>query len=205
MKRAAGAQHGFTLLEVLVSTAIFSVVALAIYSAFAGGVGAWRRAQEFSSTYQTARLVLEDMAQELKSVVTISGTDFVGESRSLSFLTVLQHPQGPGGAADPRLTRVTYEVQRDRASATYALSRLEASEVEGSPPGEAELVVNPISSLEFQYTSKDDQGRIVPWRDGWRVSDAVPLGVKITLVVGATRFTKLVFIPHGFQEQATKP
>jgi prepilin-type N-terminal cleavage/methylation domain-containing protein len=205
MKRGAGEQHGFTLLEVLVSTAIFSVVALAIYSAFAGGVGAWRRAQEFSATYQTARLVLEDMARELKNAVTISGTDFVGESRSLSFLTVLQHPDGAGRPADPRITRVTYDVQRDRASATYALSRLEASEVEGSPPGEAELVVNPIASLELQYTSKDENGQIVPWRDAWRVSEAVPLGVKVTLVVGGTRFTKLIFIPHGFQEQATKP
>jgi general secretion pathway protein J len=204
MRRGAGEQHGFTLLEVLVSMAIFSVVALAIYSAFAGGVSAWRRAQEFSSTYQTARLVLDDMAQELKSAVTISGTDFVGESRSLSFLTVLQYPLGPGRPADPRITRVTYEAQRDRATATYALSRLEASEVEGAPRGETELVVNPISSVEFQYTSKDDQGRIVPWRDTWRVSDAVPLGVKITLVVEGTRFTKLVFIPHGFQEP-TRP
>jgi hypothetical protein len=118
---------------------------------------------------------------------------------------VLQYPLGPGRPADPRITRVTYEAQRDRATATYALSRLEASEVQGSPRGETELVVNPISSVEFQYTTKDDQGRIVPWRDAWRVSDTVPLGVKITLVVGASRFTKLVFIPHGFQEPATRP
>jgi prepilin-type N-terminal cleavage/methylation domain-containing protein len=200
MKRAAAAPGGFTLLEVLVSTAIFAVVALAVYSAFAGGVGAWRRAQEFSAAYQTARLVLDDMAGELKNAVTISGSDFVGESRSLSFLTVLQSPLGAGRPADPRITRVTYEAQRDRATATYALSRLEVSDVEGAPQGEAELVVNPISTVEFQYTSKDETGRLVPWRDAWQVSDAVPLGVKITLVVGDTRFTKLVFIPHGFQE-----
>jgi prepilin-type N-terminal cleavage/methylation domain-containing protein len=205
MKRAAAAPGGFTLLEVLVSTAIFAVVALAVYSAFAGGVGAWRRAQEFSAAYQTARLVLDDMAGELKNAVTISGSDFVGESRSLSFLTVLQSPLGAGRPADPRITRVTYEAQRDRATATYALSRLEVSDVEGAPQGEAELVVNPISTVEFQYTSKDETGRLVPWRDAWQVSDAVPLGVKITLVVGDTRFTKLVFIPHGFQEPQPRP
>jgi prepilin-type N-terminal cleavage/methylation domain-containing protein len=205
MGRGTGGQRGFTLIEVLVSTAIFSVVALAVYSAFAGGVGAWRRAQEFSAAYQTTRLVLEDMARELKNAVTISGTDFVGESRSVSFLTVLHEADGPGRPADPRITRVTYEMQRDRATATYALSRRWESEVEGAPPGETELVANPISNLEFQYTSKDEQGRIGPWRDGWRVSEAVPLGVKITLVVGDTRFTKLVFIPHGFQEPTTRP
>ena len=100
---------------------------------------------------------------------------------------------------------MTYEVRRDRASATYSLARVEASPVAGSQEEETELVVSPISKWELLYTHRDDSGQIVPWKDAWRVSDAVPLGVKITLVVGETRFTKLVFIPHGFQEKATKP
>src|SRR2546422_5171922 len=81
MTRAGGGRHGFTLIELLVSLTIFSIIAVAVYSAFAGGVGAWRRAQEFSSTYQTARLVLEDMAHELKNAVILSGTDFIGEKQ----------------------------------------------------------------------------------------------------------------------------
>ena len=205
MKRGSGAQHGFTLIELLVSLTIFSVVALAVYSVFAAGVGAWRKAQEFSSTYQTARLVLDDLAQELTNAVNISGTDFVGEPQRLSLLTVRQHPYAQGRPADPKIMRVTYEVRRDRASATYSLARVEASPVAGSQEEETELVVSPISKWELLYTHRDDSGQIVPWKDAWRVSDAVPLGVKITLVVGETRFTKLVFIPHGFQEKATKP
>jgi prepilin-type N-terminal cleavage/methylation domain-containing protein len=202
MKRGARQQLGFTLIELLVSAAILSVIGLAVYSVFAGGIGAWRKAQEFSSTYQTARLVLEDIAQELKNAVTISGPDFVGESQKLSFLTVRRPPGRP---VDPKIMRVTYEVRRDRASATYSLVREETLNVDGSPTDEAELVVNPISKLEFLYTSKDDKGQIVPWKDAWQVSEAVPLGVKIILVVGETRFTKLVFIPHGFQEPTTRP
>jgi prepilin-type N-terminal cleavage/methylation domain-containing protein len=203
MRRERGGQHGFTLIEVLVSLTIFSVIALAVYSTFAAGVGAWRRAQEFSATYQTARLVLDDMAQELTNAVSLAGTDFVGEPQRISLLTVRRHPYAQGRPADPRITRVTYEVRRDRASATYSLARVEASAVPGSREGETEVVVSPISRLEFQYTHRDDKGQIVPWKDAWRVSDAVPLGVKIVLVVGETRFTKLVFIPHGFQESAT--
>ena len=205
MTRAGEGRHGFTLIELLVSLTIFSIIAVAVYSAFAGGVGAWRRAQEFSATYQTARLVLDDMAHELKNAVTLSGTDFVGEQGGLSFLTVRQRPHAQGRPVDPKITRVTYEVRRDRASATYSLARVEASPVAGSGEDETELVVSPISRLEFLYTYKDDNRQIVAWKDAWRVSDALPLGVKITLVVGETRFTKLVFIPHGLQEKATKP
>jgi prepilin-type N-terminal cleavage/methylation domain-containing protein len=204
MTRGRG-QQGFTLIELMVSLTIFSVVALAIYSAFASGVGAWRSAREFSSTYQTARLVLDDMARELTNALTLSGSDFVGEAQRLSFLTVRRPPDVNGRPADPRITRVTYEVRRDRASATYSLARVEATQADGSPGEETELVVSPISRLEFLYTHKDDRGQIVPWKDAWQVSDALPLGVKIILVVGETRFTKLVFIPHGLQEEAIKP
>src|SRR2546425_11199656 len=122
MKRGSEEQHGFTLIELLVSLTIFSVIALAVYSVFAAGVGAWRKAQEFSSTYQTARLVLDDLAQELTNAVNISGTDFVGEPQRLSLLTVRQRPYAQGRPADPKITRVTYEVRRDRASATYSRS-----------------------------------------------------------------------------------
>src|SRR5947209_4337128 len=203
MTRAGGGRHGFTLIELLVSLTIFSIIAVAVYSAFAGGVGAWRRAQEFSVTYQTARLVLEDMAHELKNAVILSGTDFVGEKQGLSFLTVRQRPHAQGRPVDPKITRVTYEVRRDRASATSSLFRVAASDVDGSQ--ETESIVSPISRLEFLYTYKDDNRQIVACKDAWRVSEALPLGVKITLVVGETRFTKLVFIPHGLQEKATKP
>ena len=205
MMRSGGQQHGFTLIELMVSLAIFSVITLAVYSAFAGGVGAWRRAQEFSSTYQTARLVLDDLAHELTNAVSISGTDFVGESQKLSFLTVRHHRDPKGRPADPRIMRVSYEIRRERTSATYSLVRAEAPDGDGAREGATDLIVSPISKLEFLYTHKDDKGQIVPWKDAWRVSEAIPLGVKITLVVGETRFTKLVFIPHGLQEQATKP
>src|SRR5438093_3006788 len=123
MTRGSGAQHGFTLIELLVSLTIFSVVALAVYSVFAAGVGAWRRAQEFSSTYQTARLVLDDLAHELTNAVSISGTDFVGDSQRLSFLTVRHHRDQKGHPADSRIMRVSYEMRRERRAATYSLVR----------------------------------------------------------------------------------
>ena len=203
MRRAWRKQDGFTLIELLVSLSIFSIISLAVYSSFAGGVGAWRRAQEFSSIYQTARLLLDDMARELKNAVMISGTDFVGAPQRLSFLTLRQSPYTTGRPANHQIARVTYEVRRDQASSGYSLFRLEASDIKNSQEdrGEPELMVGSISRLDFEYTYKNSTGEILPWKEVWQVSDAIPLGVKITLMVGETRFTKMVFIPHGFQEE----
>lgn len=203
MRRAWRKQDGFTLIELLVSLSIFSIISLAVYSSFAGGVGAWRRAQEFSSIYQTARLLLDDMARELKNAVMISGTDFVGAPQRLSFLTLRQSPYTTGRPANHQIARVTYEVRRDQASSGYSLFRLEASDIKNSQEdrGEPELMVGSLSRLDFEYTYKNGTGEILPWKEVWHVSDAIPLGVKITLMVGETRFTKMVFIPHGFQEE----
>jgi len=203
MRRGWREQAGFTLIELLVSLSIFSIISLAVYSSFAGGVTAWRKAQEFSSTYQTARLLLDDMAQELKNAVMISGTEFVGAPQRLSFLTLRQSPYTTGRPANHQITRVTYEVRSDPAASGYALFRLEASDIKNSQEdrGKPEPIVGSISRLDFQYTYKNSKGEIMPWKEVWEVSDAIPLGVKITLMVGETRFTKVVFIPHGFQEE----
>lgn len=199
-------QDGFTLIELLVSLSIFSIISIAVYSSFAGGVGAWRRAEEFSSTYQTVRLLLDHMAQELKNAVVISDADFVGTSQGLSFLTLRQSPSTTGRPANHQIIRVTYEVRTDRASSGYSLFRLEASDMKNSQMdrGGPELMLGSISKLEFQYTYKKSKGEILPWKEVWEVSDQIPLGVKITLMVGQTRFTKMVFIPHGLQEQEDK-
>lgn len=203
MSRGWKRQAGFTLIELLVSLAIFSVVSLAIYSSFATGISAWRMGQDFSSIYQTGRLLLDDMARELKNAVMISANEFIGESQRLSFLTVRQSPYTTGRPSNHQITRVTYELRSDQTSSGYALFRLQVSDIENSQEEqeEAKLMVDSISKLSFQYTYKNDKGELLPWKDAWDESDEIPLGVKITLVFGETDFKKTVFIPHGFQEK----
>lgn len=206
MKKGCITRAGFTLLELLVSLSIFSIISLAVYSSFAGGIGAWRMAQEFSTTYQTARLLLDDMARELKNAVSISETEFVGERKKLSFLTVRQSPYSIGQPANHQITRVTYELQRDQDSSGDALFRLESSDLEKSKgrQEETELMVGSVSEFALQYTYKDGKGEVLPWKDSWDLTDEIPLGVKMTLKIGETSFTKTVFIPHGYQEEEEK-
>ncbi len=194
-------QPGFTLIELMVSLAIFSIISLAVYATFASGIGAWRRARGFSSVYQTARLLLSDIAHELKNAVMISGSEFVGAPQKISFLVLRQSPYMTGRPGNHAITRVTYEVRR-ASSGYYSLVRLEASDIENpKEQGEPELMAGAISNLDFQYTYKNSEGEIQPWKDLWDVDDAIPLGVKISLMIGEARFTKMVFIPHGYKEE----
>jgi type II secretion system protein J len=206
MNKGRQTRAGFTLLELLVSISIFSIISLAVYSTFAGGIGAWRTAQEFSTTYQTARLLLDDMARELKNAVSITDAEFVGGQKKLSFLTVRQSPYSTGQPDNHQITRVTYELQKDQDSSGDALFRLESPDLEESKEGQEEtlLMVGSVTKFALQYTYKNGKGEVLPWKDSWNLGDKIPLGVKMTLKIGETSFTKTVFIPHGYQEEEEK-
>lgn len=199
MNRSWRKEQGFTLIELVVSLTIFSVISLPIYSSFAGGISVWRKAREFSSVYQTARLLLDHMAMELKNAVKVSGTEFNGGPRSISFITLRQGSYGASVRRDTQIAKVTFEVRRDPSASGYALFRRQASNFKVR--GEAELMVGSLASLDFQYTYKNSVGEIQPWAKVWKMNDELPLGVKITLNIGGTQFTKMVFIPHGFREE----
>jgi prepilin-type N-terminal cleavage/methylation domain-containing protein len=197
--RPQGKEKGFTLIEMVVSLTIFSVISLSVYSAFAGGLSVWRKAKEFSSIYQTARLLLDQMALELKNSVKVSSTEFKGGPRMISFITLRQGNQGTSPSKDSQIAKVTFEVLRDPSGQGYALFRRHTSSLKKR--GEAELMVGSLSSLDFQYTYKNGTGMLEPWTKVWKMNDEIPLGVKIILNIGGTQFTKMVFIPHGFQEE----
>ena len=192
-------ERGFTLIELVVSLTIFSVISVAVYSSFASGISVWRKAREYSSVYQTARLLLDDMALELKNAVKVSGTEFKGGSRMISFITLRQGTHGTSASRDSQIAKVAFEVRRDPSGRGYALFRRHTSSLKKS--GEADFMVGSLSSLDFQYTYKNSTGVLEPWSKVWKVNDEIPLGVKIILNIGGTRFTKMVFIPHGFQEE----
>jgi len=192
-------EQGLTLIELVVSLTIFSVISLAVYSSFAGGISVWRKAREFSSVYQTARLLLDDMALELKNAVMVSGTEFIGGPRTISFITLRQGTHGTSASGDSQIAKVTFEVRRDPSGQGYALFRRHATNLKRRV--DAELMVGALSGLDFQYTYKNSVGELQPWAKVWKTKDELPLGIKITLNIGATQFTKMVFIPHGFREE----
>ena len=204
--RSDGSSHaGFSLIEVLLSLSIFAIISIAVYSAFAGGIGVWRRAQEFSSTRQMTYLILEEMAGDIQRAVRISGSPFVGESQRLSFLTLRHNPPTADSSTAFPIRRITYELRSNQGSSQYGLYRLDESYAEGLQDNhrEPDLVAGGIAGFALQYASKDeDQKTPWEWKDIWEGGEAVPPGVRITLMILNEKgekmsFTKTVFIPQG--------
>ncbi len=207
MRREPSSHSGFTLIELLLSLSIFLIISIAVYSTFAGGVQVWRKAQEFSSTSQTTRLILEKMAGDLRNTVRITGSEFIGEPQKLSFLVLRRSPAAAAPSTLSEIRRITYELKRDEASEHDALFRLDESYAEGLQEGhrEPDVLAGPIAGLALQYAFKgEDEETAREWKDIWEGNGIIPTGVKITLKMPGRQeeealFTKVVFMPLGLQ------
>ncbi len=198
---------GFTLIELLLSLAIFSIMAVAVYSAFASGIGVWRKAKEMSTTYQMARLVLEEVAEDLRNTVMITGSPFVGQTGYISFLVVRRGSGVAEGTPSSEIRRITYEVKRDKASSYDALYRLDESYVEGLQEGHEapDYFAGPLTAVAIEYAGREEEGTVGSWRSSWEENDAIPAGVQITLTMPGREedefgFSKTVFMPQGLKE-----
>src|SRR4051812_27307040 len=91
-------RHGFTLLEVLVASAILSIVLAALYGVFSHTLASKRLAKERAARARVARIVLLRIGEDLQSALppTTGNALFRGETRvsrnfsddMLSFVTL---------------------------------------------------------------------------------------------------------------------
>ncbi len=198
------------------SLTIFSIVAVAVYGAFAGGVMVWRRAQAASATYQTARVILEEMARDLRTAARISGAEFVGGPEKVSFLAIHRSPAVGESPADHSISGpISWPIRR----VTYAYARSELTRLDESYPEglqmqhrTPDILTGPLAGFGLQYATRDKDDPAAPWE--WRESvpegDLLPAGVKITLLVPdgrdrTLRFTKTVFLPQGLVSVVREP
>lgn len=185
---------GFTILELLIAVAIFSIVAVSIYSSFNIGVHAWRKAQDSYQIRQQARHALETLSRDLRCAVNFTGIAFEGLSDSVSFVR-----------AKDGIHKLTCSFEKASGSLYYVLvpyrqilSHGDATKEEAAGP----VLASGLSDVKFQYAYKDADG--ILWKDEWRKEDdIVPMGVRISLFYPsgkeeqAVEFSETVFIPVG--------
>jgi len=97
-------QRGFTLTEVLLVSAMFAVISLAVFNAFSNGFKLWARGQHVMVEGDTA-IFLDRIAEDLRQTVIISGIPFKGDSAELSFPAIILGPTDTHGSRAKRRIR----------------------------------------------------------------------------------------------------
>lgn len=203
---------GFTFLELLISLAIFTMVAVIIYSTLSLGARAAERGEVQSTENQRTRAVLALIARHLKSAYPLAlqvegetGVYFFGEPQELSFISAAGRPEAGG------LEKVTYFLREDREGRRSLWVRTSApvlptdllNKREGGLRQET-MVLPEVESITWEYlmdTQSSEGGKLQreeKWFERWD-------GSKEHRLPTAVRFSwkaRLGDLPYEWQLEA---
>ena len=192
-------RHGFTLTEVLLVSVMFALISLAVFNAFSNGFKLWSRGQHVMVEGNMA-IFLEEIGEDLRGVVKISGIPFKGDSTQISFPAIIIGPTDDNGTRakeefGSQIGAVRYTFEPDekkifRSQATYG----QALKNEWSEPVE---VAADIEDVSMRYYFTAERGLDVKSQ----MDQGVPMGIMIDLqfmVDGQMRhMRRFLLIPVG--------
>jgi prepilin-type N-terminal cleavage/methylation domain-containing protein len=171
-------RRGFTLVEILLVSAMFAVISLAVFNAFSNGFKLWARGQHVLVEGNIA-IFLDRIANDLRQTVIITGIPIKGDSTELSFPAIIRAPADPNSSrAKEGITNqigaVRYVFDPDqkkifRSQAVYGM----AIKQEWSDPVEVADLIEDIS-IRYYYTS--DQGGV---SIKTQADQGIPMGIMI--------------------------
>lgn len=174
-------KQGFTFIELLITLALVTLIALAIFSLFDSGIRVLERVAP-SLREEDIAIFLEKFSRDLQNSFIYKSIPFLGETGALIFPTLIRTVPEMGG--EQGIGRVSYFY--DEASQSIERRQENASEIfEEKPPPPIPLLTS-IFSLRFQYYEWDPLERAYLWKEAWREEREKegkrPLAVKVEIV-----------------------
>ena len=146
-------EGGFTLLELLVVTAILGLVATAIGACIAGGIRVWDHARSFNTAENEAVLGLSLMERDLMNTFSLREIRFSGKETEMSFPGLVVSEDENNGL-DIGTVQYVFDAS---AGVLYRKIRAPGSSREGDQ-GDAEKVMSGLEELKIRYYSLRDEG-----------------------------------------------
>jgi type II secretion system protein J len=187
MMRARQGQAGFTLLEILLATAISALIGLVLFSAMSIGFRARTSASDQTRAVRQAGVVLDLIKQDLQSAVVPRGQlagPFIGyamgtagaEADSLQFHTLGR--DADDGPFSDGIRRVQFALRTD-VSPTVLVRRVERNLLSVNPrPPLEEVLARDVHAFAVRYYNG------FTWSQEWDSSvrdDRLPLAVEVTI------------------------
>jgi len=202
---------GFTLVELLIASAISAVIIISIYSAFQSGILSYGRLDSATTLFQTARSILNRAELDLVNAFAYKQEDagFSGTSASLEFFSAV--PAFIEGSSAPGVWRIKYALSRNTLQRIFC--RGIDSLIADAEPSETEMSqeVKQIS-LRYAFPSGNPQEPL-EWQDSWPNQDdaaqkkSLPAAVEISLSLiekdrrqreaGSIIFTRVIPLAEG--------
>ena len=184
---------GFTLIEMLVASAISSIILLMVYTAYSSIIKNVNQGKIASQYYEEINLVLKRINSDIVNTYwSENSTDinFIssieGNSSRLNFVTyeyknnrMILSIKETFPSSD--IHEVGYYLKTDSKTGKYNLIRRSEIHYDSSPleGGSEEIILKNVESIRFDFKYRSD------WIDNWdtREKKRLPAGIRTTLVV----------------------
>lgn len=189
---------GFTLIEMILVTAIVAVLTVSLYQALAMGINIWKRSQMFSAE-ENIMIFLDKITKDLSNAMDFSLFTFEGTDSTIKFTAIVSVPMGRWGGPEvdvyaPQIGRVEYGQDPEghfiyRRQANYG-------QATHNQFGAEQQLTGPVESLSFKYFSRTKKG-LVPLKlsDGL-LPEAVEVSVQYLNSYGHPQtMTRLINLP----------
>ncbi len=173
---------GFTLIEMLIVTAIISVISLAIFSTFDNGIKIWQRVNNPLPGEDVA-IFLNKFERDLRNTFRFAGIEFVGEKDRLEFASLVTSRN----LQKTTVGGIIYSY--DILNETLKRTEKDFSQIYSDEKGRIAQVLAKIRDLKFQYYYYNDEKKEFQWEDSWH-KEGFPLAVRLELKINNDRETE---------------
>lgn len=185
---------GFTLMELLLAIALFSIIATAIYSSMATGIRVHEKGATLGGEYNDIQLFFHRIAQDLSTAVGINEEYLIEDSQKICFFS--SQPMAGGGR---EIYKTTYNWEREKDY--FKVNRLKETYIDSlqETHGEGEEILDKVSKLDFSYGYRKETimgEEAFLWKSDWG-EKALPKMVRIKLEIPKGDFQKIIYCPGG--------
>jgi general secretion pathway protein J len=192
--------HGFTLIEVLLATALLAAALALGFATLSAATATVNRSETLARDNERMRAVANFLRTRIASARAIgfatdpdSGTPirFIGSPDRMRFVADLPDYLGRGG---PYLHDISATGERGRAGLQVVFRQVQnATAIDESGAGKPEVLADGLANVQFRYRALDDQGVLGEWQDQWNASDRLPLQVSVRIAqAGGASWPELV-------------
>lgn len=175
----------FTLVELLIASAIFVIVVLTIYSAFYTGIFGYGNIEGTIAVYQAARQILDRINLDLRNSFVYSNneTKFAGSSKDITFLALVNTFSGDRIVQDYAL--VSYKLEADKLMRLCRKNKEALNDNSGVLPEEMAFGVE----MAITYFYIDPVDNSLKEKDSWNMHDdteerqKLPVAIKVGLII----------------------
>jgi prepilin-type N-terminal cleavage/methylation domain-containing protein len=195
-------KRGLTLIEVLITSAILSLIGVAIYSVFTNGLTIWKRARIIKEEKSSIVLSLAKMAQDLRNAFNFSQIPFAGDRSSISFAAMVAGKD----SQEAEIGQVSYAVDFSKDE-LYKTEKTYSQFLE-KKQGRKEVIAGDVKEIRFNFCYLDNASGSYRWKDDWKKEeqDSLPWAVQLNLVFKREdkqdlEINRIIVIPVGTGRQ----